>query len=170
MGVLVLGVLLLLAAAVPDLVPASLGAHSHPPDLWVAATVYLALRARRFQAIKWAVGIGFVRDGLSLDPLGTHAFVLGTLAWLLAEGSRPRGALTGPLRLFLTAVGAIGASWLYLLRILPMGGADVSLGSFVDAFPSALWTTVAAATLFPVLDRGRLLDDLCGRRRDGLPA
>jgi rod shape-determining protein MreD len=161
----VLLVLMLFAAAVPDLCPSALSIHRHPPDLWVAAALYLAFRARGFKAVGWAVLLGLARDSVSLDPLGTHAFVLGTTAFFFAEGRRQRGRIRGTTRLALTGLGCLLASWLYLVRILPLGGGAVTFGAFVDAVPVALWTTVLAAGLFPVLDRYGLLDEICGRTR-----
>jgi rod shape-determining protein MreD len=169
MGIPVLLLLIGVAAALPDLLPDFLSIRSHPPDLWVALTAYLALRARGFESLKWAIFLGLVKDALSLDPLGTHGFVLGAVAWLFAEGGGRRGAVDGLSRLILTAAAALLAGWIYLLRLLPMGGGVVTAGAFLDALPAALWTTVLSASVFPLLDRWRLLDDLCGRKR-GLPA
>lgn len=165
MGLLVLLVLMLLAAATPDLCPSFLSIHRHPPDLWVAAALYLAFRARGFKAVGWAVLLGLARDSVSLDPLGTHAFVLGTTAFFFAEGRRQRGRVRGATRLALTGLGCLIAGWLYLVRILPIGGGAVTFGAFVDVFPVALWTAVLASGLYPMLDRYGLLDELCGRTR-----
>lgn len=164
MGLVVLLALLLLATAVPDLCPQVLSIDRHPPDLWVAAALYLAFRARAFKAVGWAIAIGLVRDSVSLDPLGTHAFVLGTLAFLFAEGRSQRGRVAGMTRLALVAAGTLLAGWLYLLRILPLGGGLVTAAAFIDVLPVMLWTTVLAAGLYPLLDRYHLLDELCGRR------
>lgn len=163
MGFVVLLALMLLATAIPDLSPHALSIHRHPPDLWVAATLYLAFRARAFKAVGWAILLGLVRDSVSLDPLGTHAFVLGTIAFLFAEGRSQRGRVEGLTRLCLVAAGSLLAGWLYLVRILPLGGGVVTAGAFVGVVPGVLWTTVLAAGLFPLLDRYQLLDELCGR-------
>ena len=87
------------------------GSIANSPDLWVATTAYLALRSRRFEAVKWAIALGLLRDCLSLDPLGTHAFVLGFVAWLFAEGSGSRGVVDGVSRVVLTAIASLIASW-----------------------------------------------------------
>lgn len=163
MSLVVLLVLMLLASAMPDLCPPLLSIQRHPPDLWLVAALYLAFRARGFKAVGWAVMIGLARDSVSLDPLGTHAFVLGTTAFFFAEGRRQRGRVHGPVRLALTAAACAFAGWLYLLRILPLGGGAVTFAAFLDVIPVALWTTVLAAGLYPLLDRYRLLDELCGR-------
>jgi rod shape-determining protein MreD len=165
LSLVVLLALMLLATALPDLSPPFLAIARHPPDLWVAAALYLALRGRGYRAVGWAILIGLVRDSVSLDPLGTHAFVLGTVAFLFAEGRRQRGRLDGGSRLALVGLGTLVAGWLYLLRILPLGGEGVTFAAFLDAFPVALWTVVLAAGLYSLLDRFRLLDELCGRTR-----
>lgn len=163
MSLVVLVMLMILASALPDLVPSVLSLPRHPPDLWALAALYLAFRARGFKAVGWAILIGLVRDSLSLDPLGTSAFVLGTIAFFFCEGRRQRGRIDGLSRVVLTGFGVLLASWLYQLRSLPMGADVVTIGAFVDAFPIALWSAVMAAGLFPLLDRYGLLDELCGR-------
>jgi rod shape-determining protein MreD len=169
MGLPALIVLLLLAAGLPDLMPRALGLSAHAPDLWLALALYLTFRAPGYGAVGWAIAIGLVEDCLSLDPLGTHGFVLGTVAWLFAEGASHRGRLDGGPRLLMTALASVLAGWIYLLRIVPFGGGVVTAGAFLQAFPTALWTTVLSAALFPLLDHRGVLDDLCGRPR-GLPA
>jgi rod shape-determining protein MreD len=119
--------------------------------------------------VGWAIVLGLVRDSLSLDPLGTHAFVLGFVAWLFCEGRHHRGRIEGAPRVFFTLLAALLAGWVYLLRILPLGGGAVSAVDFIHAIPTAVWTTVFAAALYPLLDQLRLLDELCGRTH-GLPA
>lgn len=160
--------LVLLAQAAPDLCPAWLGLHRHPPDLWVVLVAYLAFRGRGYRAVGWGIGLGLIRDALSLDPLGTHAFILGMVAFLFCEGSRRRGAIDGLLGLLLTFAAALLAGWLYPLRVLPAGGA-LSWAAFGQAVPVALTTTLAAALLHPLFDRYHLLDEI-GARARGLPA
>ena len=163
MSIVVLLALLVLATALPDLMPQVLSIHRHPPDLWAIAALYLALRARGFRSVGWAIAIGAARDCVSLDPLGTHAFVLGCTAFFFCEGRSSRGRLEGSTRVALTGLGVLVAGWIYLLRILPLGGEVVTFGAFVDAVPVALWSAVLAAGLFSVLDRYHLLDEICGR-------
>lgn len=163
MSLVLLLALMLLATAVPDLVPSVLSIDRHPPDLWAVMALYLAFRARGFRAVGWAVLLGLVRDGVSLDPFGTHGFVLGTVAYVFCEGRRDRGRIEGGTRVALTAVGVLFAGWLYLIRILPLGGGIVTFAGFVDAVPVALWSTLMAMGLYPVFDRFRLFDEICGR-------
>jgi cell shape-determining protein MreD len=113
--------------------------------------------------------LGVARDALSLDPLGTHAFVLGFVAWAFAEGSGHRGRVDGVARILWTFLAALTAGAAYLLRVLPLGGFRVTPSAFLAVVPSALWTAALALVLFPLLDRTGALDDLCGRPR-GLPA
>ena len=61
------------------------------------------------------------------------------------------------------------AGWLYFLRILPMGGAGVTFSDVLGVVPSAFWTTLVGAGIYPILDHFRVFDDLMGRPR-GLPA
>lgn len=154
---------MLLAAALPDLMPHALSIHRHPPDLWAVAVLYLAFRARGFRAVGWAIAIGAVRDCASLDPLGTHAFVLGCTAFFFCEGRSSRGRIAGSTRVALTALGVLTAGWLYLVRILPLGGEVVTLEAFVAVVPVALWSALLAAGLYSMIDRYRLLDEVCGR-------
>lgn len=168
MSYVVLFFLVLLALAVPDLCPGVLGLDRHPPDLWLVVVAYLSLRLRGYRAVGWAVGLGLLRDALSLDPLGTHAFVLAAVALLFCEGRRRRGAVDGALGLLATFAAALLAGWLYPLRILPATGV-LPAAAFSDAVLTALTTTLAAAVLHPVLDRYHLLDEIGGRTR-GVPA
>ena len=163
MSLVALLALMLLATAVPDLVPPVLSIDRHPPDLWAILALYLAFRARGFRAVGWAVLLGLVRDCVSLDPFGTHGFVLGTVAYLFCEGRKSRGRIEGGTRAALTGLGVLVAGWLYLIRILPLGGGVVTFGAFLDAVPVALWSTLMAMGLYPVFDRFGLFDEICGR-------
>ena len=169
MALLVLWCLVLLAAAVPDLCPPLLGLRAHPPDLWVAVVVYIAMRARGYRAVAWGILLGLVQDALSLDPLGTNAFVLGCVAFLFCEGRRSRGRVDVSFAVAAAFGGAIVAGWLYLLRTLPYGSEGLGMRDVLAAFPTALWTALLAAGLYSLLDRYRLLEELSGRPR-GLPA
>lgn len=163
MSFVLLLVLMLLATAVPDLVPTVLSIDRHPPDLWAVVALYLAFRARGFRAVGWAVLLGLVRDCVSLDPFGTHGFVLGTVAYVFCEGRRDRGRIEGGTRAALAFLGVLAAGWLYLIRILPLGGDVVTFAAFLDVVPVALWSTIMAMGLYPVFDRFGLLDEICGR-------
>jgi rod shape-determining protein MreD len=158
----------LLAAGLPDLVPPRLGLERYTPDLWVALVVYLASRGRGYAAVGWGIAVGLLRDAQSLDPLGTHGFVLGLVGFLFAEGRSDRGALGGGLRAVCVLAGTLAAAWIYVLRMLPVGGGLVA-GDLLAAFPTALWTLAAALPLYATADRLRLFDDLIGRAH-GLPA
>jgi rod shape-determining protein MreD len=162
-SLVILFLLMILATMLPDLLPSFLSLQRHPPDLWALSVLYLAFRARGFKAVGWGIVIGLVRDSVSLDPLGTHAFVLGALAFIFCEGRRQRGRIDGMGRLVLTGAGVLLASWLYLLRLLPMGASGITFATWIDAIPVALWSALMAAGLFSVLDRYGLLDELCGR-------
>lgn len=164
MGWVVLFLLVLLAAAVPDVCPDALGLSTYPPDVWVLVTLYLAFRTRAYQGVGWGIALGFVRDALSLDPLGTHAFVLGVVAFAFAEGNHHRGRVLGATRIVFVLVGAAMATWLYQLRILPFAGPSLPFSAVWDAFPTAFWTALTGLALYPLLDRYKLLDDVCGRR------
>ncbi len=154
---------MLLAGFLPDLMPTALSLHRFAPDLWLLTTLYIAFRSRGYHAVPWGIGIGLVRDSLSLDPLGTHGFVLGCVAFFFAEGRTHRGRMEGASRVLLTALATVIAGWLYLLRILPFGDSGVTWGAFLEPFPVALWTTLLSIGLFALIDRYRLLDDVCGR-------
>ena len=165
MSLLVLFVLMVVALQVPALVPNVWDIPGHAPDLWLAVVVYLALRAPGFRSVGWAVLIGAVRDAVSLDALGTNAFVLGFVAFLLCEGRRERGRIVGTQRLAFVFGGSLLASWIYLVRSLPLAEGVVSWELFLGAFPTALWTTLLAAPLYGLLDRFHLLDEMSGRAR-----
>ena len=169
MAVFVLWCLILFAAAVPDLCPAALGLRSNPPDVWVAIVVYVAMRARGYRAVGWGIVLGLIRDALSLDPLGTNAFVLGCVAFLFCEGRRNRGRVDVSSAVLAAFAGAILAGWLYLVRTVPVAGEGLAWRDALAVFPTALWTAVLAAGLYSLLDRFKLLDELSGRPR-GLPA
>jgi rod shape-determining protein MreD len=159
---------ILLAAAVPDLCPRAFGLATHAPDLWVAFVVYAACRGRGYAAVGWGILLGLVRDAQSLDPLGTHGFVLGLVGFLFAEGRTDRGRVQGLARTACTFLAVVAAGWAYLLRVLPLGE-GLALLPFLDVFPTALFTALAVGPLYALTDRFHALDDLLGRRR-GLPA
>lgn len=168
MGWVALVLWMVLAAGLPDLLPQALGLSAHGPDLWVALVVYMACLGRGYAAVGPSILVGLLRDAQSLDPLGTHGFVLGMVSLFLCEGRGERGRLTGVARAACVALGSLAASWLYLLRLLPMGG-GLSLSAVASAFPSALWTSLFALPFFATVDRLHAFDDLVGRRH-GLPA
>ena len=97
-------------------------------------------------------------------PWETHAFVLGVVAFVFAEGAHHRGRVVGASRCLFVVVASVLATWLYLLRILPFAGASPPFAAAWGAFPTALWTALASLVLYPTLDKYKLLDDLCGRR------
>jgi rod shape-determining protein MreD len=161
---------LVLASAAPDLVPSGVVSDRHAPDLFLALAVYLPLRGRGFSAVGWAILLGFGKDLLSLDPLGTHAFVLGTVAWFVARGRGSGTGAAGITRLLGVALASVLSTWLLALRLLPVTEVRVPLSTLLgDAAATAFWTALAAGPLFSILDRLRVFDDLAGRSR-GLPA
>ena len=93
MGLIVLVFWLVLAAGLPDLLPRAFGLSAHAPDLWTALVVYLACRGRGYAAVGWGIVIGLLEDCHSLDPLGTHGFVLGLK---IKDGHRQNLGLCGP--------------------------------------------------------------------------
>ena len=169
MGVLVLGLLAIVASALPDACPTFLGIASAPPDLFLAVVALLAIRGSGPGAVPWAIALGIAKDATSLDPLGTHAFVLGTTALLLGR-ERPVAAVPhGAGRAVAVAGAALLAHALYVVRMIPVFRAGPSFASFLVGFPVALWTALLTWPLLSVLERTRALDDLVGRSR-GLPA
>jgi rod shape-determining protein MreD len=164
-GVAVLLALTVLASAVPDLAPGFLSIDAHPPDLWLASAVYLVLRGRGFAPLPWVIALGLARDCLSVDPLGTHAFVLGAVGFVLARRRSGSAPPDGAGRAAVLFAASLCASALYVLRLLPVAEARPPASALLDAFPVALWTTLAAAPLYALLDRTRALDGLAGRTR-----
>lgn len=163
MGALVLLLLAFVAAAVPDLSPRFLGIASHPPDFFVAFAAYLALRGSGTGCVGWAALLGGLKDAVSLDPLGTHAFTLAAVAFLLSRERSGREPIRG-----LARAGAVGgavllAGVLYALRAWPIAGSGAPFAAILHAFPAALWTAVFAPPLLSLLDRTRVLDDVAGR-------
>lgn len=169
MGLLVLFAWAVAAGAVADLAPARFGLDRHPPDLWVAMAAYLALRGAGVHGVRWAVLLGLLEDGASLDPLGTHGFVLGATTLLLARppssDRRPLG-LTLPLTV---ACATVLARALYAVRCLPLHRDVPFLPTVLAGFPAALWTALATWPLLAALDRVGAVDDLLGRRRAAGP-
>ena len=160
--------LVLLAGVMPGLWPQALALPAYPPDPWLIFLGYVAMRGRGFTAVAWGILLGIVRDALSLDPLGTYAFVMGTTGFLFCEGRRHRAPIEGAARLVATFAATLVTAWLYVLRGLPMGS-GLQWGDVFAAVPTALWTTLVAAGLYPVFDHFRLFDELMGRHR-GVPA
>jgi len=168
MGLLVLFAIAVLACAVPDLAPSLLGISAHPPDLFVAVAAWLGLRGRGAGALVGAVVLGCLRDFASIDPLGTHAFVLGTVAFVFLRPERAHVA-TGWSRALLVGLACVLAHGLLLVRLLVVSRDAPDFASIASAFPTALWTALASWPLLALLDKSRLLEDLTGARR-GLSA
>ena len=168
MGLLVVFALAVLACAVPDLAPPFLGISRHCPDLFVAVAVNLGLRGKGAGALGAAVALGLLQDCASLDPLGTHAFVLGFIAYVFQRPERDE-RVNGASRAILVALGSLLAHVLLLVRLLVVTRGGLGFSSIGGAFPTALWTALASWPLFSLLDRTHALDDFGGRRR-GLPA
>ena len=146
---------------------------AHPPDPWIAAR-------RLPRASRPGVqgrGVGHraragLQDALSLDPLGTHAFVLGTTAFVFCEGRRHRSPVDGPLRLF----GTFGFALVARVALPP---ADPAHGrcrrdGLGRRSASCRWPSGRrwwAAGLFPILDHFQRLrrpaghDPVAFRRR-----
>lgn len=164
MGVVVLVAWAVLAAAIPDAMPAWASIDRHAPDLFVAFAVWLGVRGTGLHVVGWSILLGLLADCASLDPLGTQGFVLGAVTLTLA---RPRGDRRERAGLGLAAAvagGTVLARVLAALRALPLHR-DVDLvGAFGASLPTALWTAVASWPLLAFLDRTGLADDLTGRR------
>lgn len=171
MGVLVLFAWVVLATAVPDAAPHWLAIDRHAPDLFVAMVAYLALRSDGHGVVPWGIALGAAKDCVSIDPLGTHAFVLGTVAYVLARRRSSFDTTTGVSRALTVAGAVLLARVLYILRCLPLQlhGPSFSFSQLLDALPSALWTAVFSWPLMALLDGTGALDDVTGRRR-GLSA
>ena len=169
MSLLVLGLLAIVAAALPDACPSVFGISSAPPDLFLAVTALLALRGSGPRAVPWAILLGIAKDATSLDPLGTHAFVLGTTALLLGRERPMTDATRGASRAVAVAGAALLAHVLYVLRTIPVFREGPSLAGLLVGFPVALWTALLTWPVLSLLERTRVLDDLVGRSR-GLPA
>ncbi len=163
MGLLVLFALAVVACAIPDFAPAFLGIRQHCPDLFVAVAVDLGLRSRGPGALAGAVVLGLLQDCASLDPLGTHAFVLGLIAYVFQRPER-REPLRGASRALLVGLGTLLAHAILLLRLLVVARGGVGFDSIGAAFPIAFWTALASWPLLSLLDRTHALDDFGGRR------
>ena len=168
MGLLVLYAIAVLACAVPDFAPAFLGVSRHPPDLFVAVAAYLGLRGHGAGALVGAVVLGCLRDFASLDPLGTHAFVLATVTFLFLRPERAH-VPTGWTRALLVGLACLLAHVLLLLRLLVISPDGPGFATLGGAFPTALWTALASWPLLALLDKSGLIEDLTGARR-GLSA
>jgi rod shape-determining protein MreD len=168
MGLLVLFALGILGCALPDMAPRALGLAAYPPDLFVAAAAYLGLRGKGGGAIFGAVLLGFLRDAASLDPVGTHASVLGVVAFVFLSPDRARPPV-GAAR----AIAVVGACLLARVllegRGLLLAPEGPGLGALPGSIPAGLLTALVAWPLFALLDRTRVLDDWTGTPR-GLPS
>ncbi len=164
MGLLVLLAWAVLAGAVPDVVVPRLGAFGAPPDLYVALATFLALKGNGVHAVKWGILLGLLADCASLDPLGTHAFVLGSVAFLFARrhgDARPVGGVLVPLSV---ALATVVARVLYVVRCLPLHQGGPVLDPLRSALPAALATALVSWPLLLLLERSGAIDDLTGRR------
>ena len=166
MGALVLLFLIVVAGAAPDLAPSFAGIAAHPPDLLLALAAYLALRGSGYGAVPWAIGLGITKDAMSLDPFGTHAFVLGAVALMLVRDRRGETPVSGALRAGAVFLAALFGHVVAVLRAIPISLDGFSFAALLAGFPMALWTALFTWPLFALLDRTRALDDIAGRSRD----
>jgi len=165
MGLLVLFALSVLACAVPDLTPAALGLSRHAPDLFTAVAVYLGLVGRGYGALTGAVLLGLLQDCASLDPLGSHAFVLGIVALVFLRPGRST-PIRGASRATCVVLGCVFGRLLLVVRMLAvMKEGRPGLGFVADGVLSALWTALASWPLFALLDRTHALEDFTGGTR-----
>ena len=167
MGVLVLLLWAVVACAVPDAMPARLSIDRHAPDLFVALAAYLAVRGRGLHVVQWGILLGALKDCASLDPLGTHAFVLGatTLLFARSRDDDDAPAPSGASLAVSVAAATLVAGVLYAVRLLPMRvGGPGAWRLVLDAFPTALWTALVSWPLLSLLQRTGGVDDLLGRR------
>lgn len=165
MGLLVLLAWAVLAGAVPDLAITRLGLDRAPPDLYVAMATFLALKGSGYHVVKWGILLGLLADCASLDPLGTHAFVLGTVAFLFARRHGDARGVTGALVPVALALATVVARALYVVRCLPLHQGGPILAPLAAALPVALSTALVSWPLLVLLDRVGAIDDLTGRRR-----
>lgn len=164
MGLVVVFAWAILSGALPDLAPTRFGLDRAPPDLYVALATYLALRGTGYHVVKWGILLGFLVDCASLDPLGTHAFVLGTVTFLFARSRGASRGATGALLPLAVAAATVVARVLYALRCLPLHRDVPVLGTVLGAFPAALTTALVSWPLLVLLDRTGAVADLTGRR------
>ena len=165
MGALVLLLLVIVAGAVPDLCPSFAGISSYPPDLLLALAAYLSLRGSGYGPVPWSIGLGFAKDAMSLDPFGTHAFVLGAVSLMLVRDRSGESPARGLLRVGAVMFATLFGHVLAVLRSIPVAREGFSFGGLLAGFPIALWTGLLTWPLFALLDKTRALDDLAGRTR-----
>ena len=169
MAVLALFGWVLLACAAPDLAPSLLGWERHAPDLFVALAVYLAVRSDGLDVVAWGIALGLAQDCVSLDPLGTHAFVVGLVTLLFARGRGSFERSSGLGLGFSLFGGTLLAHGLYVLRMIPVLREGPTLPGLLAGAPVGLWTTLWAWPLLALLEKAHAFDDLTGRRH-GLSA
>jgi rod shape-determining protein MreD len=166
MGLLLLVLGAIVAVAVPDAMPARFAIDRHAPDLFVALAAYLALRGTGLHVVKWAILLGLLKDCASLDPLGTHAFVLGTTALLFARSRGESPGVRGVSLALSVFAAAVVSNVLLVLRTIPMHREGSSLRQLADGVPVALWTALFSWPLLSLLDRTGAMNDLTGRRSE----
>lgn len=164
MGILVLFALAVLGCAIPDFAPSWLGIARHAPDLFTAVAAYLGLRGRGTGALIGAVMLGLLQDCASLDPLGTHAFVLGVVALVFLRPGRDE-VVNGPSRAILVALACVLARFILVVRTLAVTPDGPRFDSIVSAFPVAFWTALATWPLLSLLERTHALEDFTGGAR-----
>ena len=165
MGALVLLLLVVVAGAVPDACPQFLGIAAHPPDLLLALAANLSLRGSGYGPVPWSIGLGIAKDAMSLDPFGTHAFVLGTVSLMLVRDRSSESPARGLLRVGAISLAALFGHVLAVLRSIPVAREGFSFAGLAAGFPVALWTGLLTWPLLALLDRTRALDDIAGRTR-----
>jgi rod shape-determining protein MreD len=168
-GLVALLAWVLFAVAVPDLAPTWASMDRHAPDLFVALAVYLALKSDGVGVVAWGIVLGLLKDCVSLDPLGTHAFTIGTVTFLFARRRGRTEVVRGPAVAVSVAGGVLVAHALYVLRMIPVLREGPSFASLLSGAPVALWTALAAWPLLSLCDRLHAFDDLAASDR-GVPA
>lgn len=60
----------------------SIALYSVIPDLSLLAIVYISFKSPNLQGQSIGFAVGFLQDGISAAPLGLHAFIKTSVAWL----------------------------------------------------------------------------------------
>ncbi|HEV8607498.1 MAG TPA: rod shape-determining protein MreD [Tepidisphaeraceae bacterium] len=137
------------------------------PNLVLPAAVFVAINARREQALLGAFGLGLLQDLFTQHPLGLYAFSYGMVG-LFVVGTQPAVYRDHPLtHFFITLLASVLVAlvvcfnnWAY--PILHSGSAQ-SRQPILGIFASALYTAALAPIVMGLLGRIKTLFGFRGR-------
>ncbi len=150
MNWVVMGFLLLTAAALQAVVPARFFPLGQPPPFMLGLVIYYSLtRPVRF-ALVTALVAGLIRDSLSLVPLGYSSFCFCVTAWFV---NRVRGDVFTHQPITWVLTGAVSGAGMFLVMAMLLVHAGLIADVWQRLIGRTVWAAVLGAVTVPLVSR-----------------